>query len=128
MLATAHARIDVFGKNIALEVRTKQITFNINEREPPAVIPPVCVINNLSDINEFDERINLEELLNSDEINGDLGRSAIHNNDSSGMFCNTNSNSSISLDDFVKMDGTWDNMDHEDLTNEATNSPVILDF
>ncbi|GKE95137.1 hypothetical protein Tco_1579992 [Tanacetum coccineum] len=44
-LATAHARIDVFGKKISLEVGTEQITFEINERESPAVISPVCVIN-----------------------------------------------------------------------------------
>nr|GEV19310.1 putative transposase (putative), gypsy type [Tanacetum cinerariifolium] len=40
MLATAHARIDVFGKKISLEVGTEQITFEINERESPAVISP----------------------------------------------------------------------------------------
>ncbi|GJU09192.1 hypothetical protein Tco_1125622 [Tanacetum coccineum] len=37
MLATAHARIDVFSKKTSLEVGTEQITFNINERESPAV-------------------------------------------------------------------------------------------
>nr|GEU30974.1 hypothetical protein [Tanacetum cinerariifolium] len=36
MLATAHARINVFGKKISLEVGTEQITFDINERESPA--------------------------------------------------------------------------------------------
>ncbi|GJW32051.1 homeodomain-like protein [Tanacetum coccineum] len=112
MLATAHARIDVFK------------------------------------INEFDEPRNLEELLLSDE---DLGsfpndndllpnlesqdtmflsppRSTRFNNNSSGMFCNTSSNSSISLDDFIEMDDVWDNLDLGDLTNEATNSPVKLEF
>ncbi|GKC34063.1 putative reverse transcriptase domain-containing protein [Tanacetum coccineum] len=72
-LATAHARIDVFGKKISLEVGTEQITFDINERESPAVISPVCVINNFSKINEFDEPRNLEDLLLSNDINGDLG-------------------------------------------------------
>ncbi|GJT46167.1 hypothetical protein Tco_0954882 [Tanacetum coccineum] len=37
MLAAAHARIDVFGKKISLEVGTEQITFDINERESPDV-------------------------------------------------------------------------------------------
>ncbi|GJT02793.1 homeodomain-like protein [Tanacetum coccineum] len=123
MLATAHARIDVFGKKISLKVRTKQITFDINERESSTVISPVCVINNLSEINEFDEPRDLEELLLSDD---DLGifpndndllpnlenydtmfllppRSARHNDDSIEMFYNPNSNSSISVDDFVEM-------------------------
>ncbi|GJY44310.1 homeodomain-like protein [Tanacetum coccineum] len=150
MLATAHARIDVFGKKISLEVRTKQITFDINERESLVVISHVCVINDFSKINEFDEPRNLEEFLMSDDINRDLG-SFLNNynilpdlesqdtmflsppgsarlNNSSGMFCNTNSNSSISLDDFVKMDNVWDNMDLKDLTNEAINSLVKPEF
>nr|GEX65623.1 Gag-Pol polyprotein [Tanacetum cinerariifolium] len=80
MLATAHAKIGVFGKNISLEVGTEQITFGINERESPAIISPVCVINNFSKINEFDEPRNLEELLLSDDINKDLG-SFLKNND-----------------------------------------------
>ncbi|GJU31569.1 hypothetical protein Tco_1175158 [Tanacetum coccineum] len=102
-------------------------------------------------INEFDEPRNLEDLLLSNDINEDLGSflkdndllsdlenqdtmslsplgSARLNNDSSGMFCNPNSNSSISLDDFIKMDDVWDNLDFRDLTNEATNSPVKPKF
>ncbi|GKE33677.1 homeodomain-like protein, partial [Tanacetum coccineum] len=127
MLASAHARIDVFSKKISLEVGTKQITFNINERESPAVLSLVYVINTFSDVNEFYEPRNLEELLISDDINGDLGSFLKDNdlfpdlesddtmslspsgsarliNDSNGMFCNPNSNSSLSLDDFVEMD------------------------
>ncbi|GJX24269.1 homeodomain-like protein [Tanacetum coccineum] len=128
MLATAHARIDVFGKKISLEVGTKQITFDINERESPAIISPVCVINNFSKSNEIDELRNLEDLLMSDDIDGDLGRSARLNDDSSGMFYNPNSNSSISIDDFVEMDDLWDNLDFRDLTNKATKSPIKFEF
>nr|GEV70670.1 homeodomain-like protein [Tanacetum cinerariifolium] len=62
MLATAHAMIDVFGKKISLE------------RESPAVISLVGDINNFSKINEIDEPRNLEELLMSDDIDGNLGR------------------------------------------------------
>ncbi|GKC17990.1 hypothetical protein Tco_1014772 [Tanacetum coccineum] len=127
MLATAHARIDVFGKKISLKVRTKQITFDINERESSTVISPVCVINNLSEINEFDEPRDLEELLLSDDDLGILPNdndllpnlenhdtmflsppgSARLNDDSSEMFCNPNSNSSISVDDFVDIDDVF---------------------
>ncbi|GJX42415.1 homeodomain-like protein [Tanacetum coccineum] len=148
MLAIAHARIDVFGKKISLEVGTKQITFDINEIESTAIISHVCVINNFSKINEYDEPRNLEELLLSDEDSGSFSNdndllpnlesqdtmflsppgSARFNNNSSGMFCNTNSNSSISLDDFVEMDDVWDNLDLGDLTNEATNSPFKPEF
>ncbi|GKE67936.1 putative reverse transcriptase domain-containing protein [Tanacetum coccineum] len=73
MLATAHTRIDVFGKKISLEVGTEQITFDINERESPAVISLVYVINNFSKINKIDEPRNLEDLLMSDDIDKDLG-------------------------------------------------------
>ncbi|GKE06885.1 homeodomain-like protein [Tanacetum coccineum] len=124
MLATAHARIDVFDKKISLKVGTKQITFDINERESPAVISSVCVINNYSEVNKIDEHRDLEELLLSDYDLGiflndnDLSSNlenydklflsppglARLNDDSSEMFCNPNSNSSISMDDFVKMD------------------------
>ncbi|GKD72667.1 homeodomain-like protein [Tanacetum coccineum] len=139
--------VDVFDKKIFLDVRSKQITFDINERESPTVISPVCVINNFSEINEFDKPRNLEELLMSDDINRDLGSflkdndllpdlesqdtmslsppgSARLNDDSRGMSCNPNSNSSITLDNFVEMDDVWDNLDLRDLTNESTNSPV----
>nr|GEV92931.1 hypothetical protein [Tanacetum cinerariifolium] len=150
MVATAHTRNDVFGKKISLEVGTEQITFNINKRESLAVISLVYIINDFSEINEFDEPRNLEEFLMRDDINRDLGSFLNNNNllsdlesqdtmflsppgsarlnNSGGMFCNTNSNSSISLDGFVKMDNVWDNLDLRDLTNEATNSPVKPKF
>nr|GEY15185.1 hypothetical protein [Tanacetum cinerariifolium] len=148
MLVTAYARIDVSGKKISLEVRTEHITFNINERESPAVISPVRVINNFLKIDKIDESRNLEELLMSDNIDGDLSSfledndlfpdlesqditppgPAILNEDSSRMFCNPNSDSIISIDDFVEMDDIWDNLDFRDLNNEATKSPVKLEF
>ncbi|GJW61001.1 hypothetical protein Tco_0110336 [Tanacetum coccineum] len=148
MLATAHARIDVFGKKISLEVGTEQITFDINERESLIVISPVCVINNLSEINEFNEPKDLEELLLSDDDLGiflndndllpnlenhvtmflsPLGLARL-NDDSSEMFYNPNSNSSISVDEFVEIDDVWDNLDFKDLTNEATKFPVRPEF
>ncbi|GJR41899.1 hypothetical protein Tco_1310002 [Tanacetum coccineum] len=54
--------------------------------------------------------------------------SARLNDDSSGMFSNPNSNSSISVDDFVEMDDVWDNLDFRDHTNKATKSPVKPEF
>nr|GEX25068.1 hypothetical protein [Tanacetum cinerariifolium] len=106
-------------KLFSSKVRSEQITFDINERESLAVISPICVINNFSKINETDEPRNLEELLMRDDIDGDLGLARL-NDDSSGMFCNPNSNSSISMDDFVKMDDVRDNLDFRDLTNKGT--------
>ncbi|GJV77046.1 homeodomain-like protein [Tanacetum coccineum] len=124
MLATAHARIDVFSKKISLEVRIEQITFDINKKESSAVISPICVINSLSEIKELYEPRDLEELLlsnddldifpNDNDLLPNLEShdnmllsptgSARFNNDSSEIFCNPNSNSNISMDGFVKMD------------------------
>ncbi|GJW54847.1 homeodomain-like protein [Tanacetum coccineum] len=124
VLATAHTRIDVFGKKISLKVGTEQITFNINKKESLAVILPVCVINSLSEINELYEPKDLEELLLSNddldtfpndndflpnlESNDNMflspTGSARFNDNSSEMLCNPNSNLSISMDDFVEMD------------------------
>ncbi|GKA86732.1 hypothetical protein Tco_0808443 [Tanacetum coccineum] len=71
MLATAHARIDVFGAKISLEVGTEQIIFNANEGASPSTISPVCVINDHDVIDDFGPE-DLEELLMNDDINGDL--------------------------------------------------------
>ncbi|GKC25646.1 homeodomain-like protein [Tanacetum coccineum] len=121
VLATAHTRIDVFGKKISLKVGTEQITFNINKKESLAVILPVCVINSLSEINELYEPKDLEELLLSNddldtfpndndflpnlESNDNMflspTGSARFNDNSSEMLCNPNSNLSISMDDSV---------------------------
>ncbi|GKC18394.1 homeodomain-like protein [Tanacetum coccineum] len=148
MLATAHARIDVFGKKISLEVGTEQIIFDINERESPTIISPICVINNFSVSNEFDEPRDVEEFFLSDDDLGIFSNdndllpnlenhdtmflsppgSARLNDDSSKMFCNPNNNSSISVDDFVEMDDVWDYLDFRDLTNEVTKFPVKPEF
>ncbi|GJV41216.1 retrovirus-related pol polyprotein from transposon TNT 1-94 [Tanacetum coccineum] len=52
MLATAHARIDVFGGKISLEVGTEQIIFNANEGATPLTVSPVCVINDYDIIDD----------------------------------------------------------------------------
>ncbi|GKD38186.1 hypothetical protein Tco_1258393 [Tanacetum coccineum] len=54
MLATTHARIDVFGGKISLEVGKEQIIFNANERATLGAE-------------------DLEELLMDDDVNRDLG-------------------------------------------------------
>nr|GEX35622.1 hypothetical protein [Tanacetum cinerariifolium] len=41
MLATTHARIDVFGGKISLEVANKQVIFNANVRATPVIVLPV---------------------------------------------------------------------------------------
>ncbi|GJZ67843.1 homeodomain-like protein [Tanacetum coccineum] len=144
MLATAHARIDVFGKKISLGVGTKQIIFDINKKESPTIISPVCVINNFPGINESEEPRNLKELLMNDDINGDLGNfledndlfpnSKINNfparlnEDPTKTLCNPDGNMSIGLEDFDEMDDIWDDLDPGVLTNEVTDSPVKPKF
>ncbi|GJR33531.1 retrovirus-related pol polyprotein from transposon TNT 1-94 [Tanacetum coccineum] len=44
MLATVHARIDVFGGKSSLEVGKEQVIFNANEGATPITISLVCVI------------------------------------------------------------------------------------
>ncbi|GKF54787.1 putative reverse transcriptase, RNA-dependent DNA polymerase [Tanacetum coccineum] len=47
ILATAHTKIDVYGKKISLGVGNDQVVFNINKKKSPAFISPICVINEL---------------------------------------------------------------------------------
>ncbi|GJW49143.1 homeodomain-like protein [Tanacetum coccineum] len=127
MLATAHARIDVFRKKISLEVRTKQIIFDINEKESPTIISPVYVINNFSGINEFEEPRNLEDVLMNDDINGDLGN-FLKDNDLLLDFENQDIISLSPQDDFDEMNDMWDDLDPGVLTNEVIDSPVKPEF
>ncbi|GJZ50523.1 DNA damage-inducible protein 1-like protein [Tanacetum coccineum] len=80
MLATTHARIDVFGGKILLEVGKEQIIFNANEGATPVTISPACVIKFFDVIDNFRGPKDLEELLMYDDINGDLGNFLKDNN------------------------------------------------
>ncbi|GJS90014.1 hypothetical protein Tco_0772650 [Tanacetum coccineum] len=79
MLATTHARIDVFRGKISLEVGMEQIIFNTNEGTSSSTVSPVCVINDHDIINNFGTE-DLDELLKNDDLNGDLG-DFLHQND-----------------------------------------------
>ncbi|GKB80094.1 putative reverse transcriptase, RNA-dependent DNA polymerase [Tanacetum coccineum] len=60
MLASAHAKIDVYGKKISLGVGNDKIVFNINKKESLAVISPICVINEVDKTQELvknDEKV-----------------------------------------------------------------------
>ncbi|GJY00375.1 putative reverse transcriptase domain-containing protein [Tanacetum coccineum] len=73
MLATALARIDVFGGKISLEVGTEKIYLMLTKEPPPSTVSPVCVINDYDVIDDSEGPEDLEELLMNDDINGDLG-------------------------------------------------------
>ncbi|GJT34323.1 putative reverse transcriptase domain-containing protein [Tanacetum coccineum] len=80
MLATAHARIDVFGGKISLEVGKEQVIFNANEGTTPITISLVCVIKIFDVIDDIDGPNDLEEFLMDDNLNGDLGNFLQNNN------------------------------------------------
>ncbi|GJU10317.1 hypothetical protein Tco_1132713 [Tanacetum coccineum] len=61
MLATAHAKIDVYGKKISLGVGNDQVVFNINKKESHTFISPIYVIN------EVDKTQELNDLVMNDE-------------------------------------------------------------
>nr|GEU69659.1 hypothetical protein [Tanacetum cinerariifolium]GEV34486.1 hypothetical protein [Tanacetum cinerariifolium] len=73
MLATVHARIDVLGGTISLEVRKEQVNFNDNEGVTPVTVLPVCAIKDFDVIDNIEGPDNLEEFLIDDDLNGDLG-------------------------------------------------------
>ncbi|GKE89761.1 hypothetical protein Tco_1567236, partial [Tanacetum coccineum] len=125
MLATAHTRIDVFGRKIYLQVDV---------------------------IDDFGRPEDLVELLKNDDINGDLGdfledndllpnfdapkaislspsRLASINKDPFEEFQDSDSNMGIGIDDFVKgMDDLWDDQGPVSLTKEIVNPPLKLKF
>ncbi|GJT58178.1 homeodomain-like protein [Tanacetum coccineum] len=60
VLATAHARIDVFGRKISLEVGTEKVVCNANEGKTPLSI---CAINDFQVPEGFDDPKNVNELI-----------------------------------------------------------------
>ncbi|GJV14372.1 retrovirus-related pol polyprotein from transposon TNT 1-94 [Tanacetum coccineum] len=73
MLATAHAKINVFRKKIYFGVGTEQIVFNANEGTRSLTISTVCIINDYQVIDDLGDPGGLEEVLMNEDINRDLG-------------------------------------------------------
>nr|GEU97490.1 hypothetical protein [Tanacetum cinerariifolium] len=73
MLATTHAKIEVFEKKISLKVGTKQVVFNANNGTSPLTILLVFVKNDYQVIDDLGGPEDLEEVLMNEDINGDLG-------------------------------------------------------
>ncbi|GJS64577.1 homeodomain-like protein [Tanacetum coccineum] len=139
MLATAHAKIDVFGKKISLEVGTEQIVFNANEGTRSLTVLPVCIINDYQVIDDLGDLEGLEEAIMNEDINGDIGNfleengllsnfdgqegisfspscSSKINKDSYGTFQDPN-NMSSRIDNF-EIDDLWDDLDLGVLTSD----------
>ncbi|GKE01704.1 putative reverse transcriptase domain-containing protein [Tanacetum coccineum] len=116
MLATAHTKIDVYGKKISLGVGQDQVVLKINKKESPASISPICVIN------EFDKTQEFDNLVTSDEKKGDFesylspeyisqviislspSKSAEINEDSNMTLYDPDKRMSIGLEDFFDID------------------------
>ncbi|GJX76007.1 retrovirus-related pol polyprotein from transposon TNT 1-94 [Tanacetum coccineum] len=123
MLATAHAKIDVLGKKISLGVGNDQVVFNIDKRESPASIFPICVINEFDKTQEFENIGDLENYLSpkygsQDIISLSPSGSAEIKEDFSMPLCDPDKRMSIGLEEFVDIDDMWDDLDPRILTNE----------
>ncbi|GJR28671.1 hypothetical protein Tco_1104903 [Tanacetum coccineum] len=123
----------------------EQVVFKINKKEYPASISPIFVMNNLSGFDEFNEPGDLDDLVISDEMKGDLenylenndllpdyenqntnSRSlAIFNDDSSTTLFDPDKRMSIGLDDFVDIDDMWDDLDPGILTNKIAKTEFL---
>ncbi|GKC48633.1 zinc knuckle CX2CX4HX4C containing protein [Tanacetum coccineum] len=149
MLATAHARIDVFGSKNSLEVGKEQIIFNANEGATPVTISPVCLINNFDVIDNFGGPEDLEELIMDEDINRDLGSFLQNNNLLPGYkdlgaappspnktairdwnldeeFQDPNDDFCIGIDNITTIDALWDNLDPGILTNKKLSKLEFL--
>nr|GEW46718.1 hypothetical protein [Tanacetum cinerariifolium] len=80
MLATPHARIDVFRGKISLEVGKEQVIFNANDGATPVTVSSVCAIKYFVVIDNIEGPDNFEEFLMDDDLNGDLGNFLQDNN------------------------------------------------
>ncbi|GKE34050.1 putative reverse transcriptase, RNA-dependent DNA polymerase [Tanacetum coccineum] len=116
MLATDHAKIDVYGKKIYLGVGNDQVVFNINKRESPTSISPICVINEFDKMQEFDSLRGFENYLSPEYRSQDIislspSESTKIKEDFSMTPCYPNKRMSIGLEDFVNIDDMWDDLD-----------------
>ncbi|GJV05443.1 putative reverse transcriptase, RNA-dependent DNA polymerase [Tanacetum coccineum] len=109
MLATAHAKIDVYGKKISLGVENDQVVFNINKKESPASVSPICVLNEFDKMQEFDSLGDFENYLSPEYKSQDIIllsplELAKIKEDFSMMPCDPHTRMSIGLEDFVDID------------------------
>ncbi|GKC78602.1 zinc knuckle CX2CX4HX4C containing protein, partial [Tanacetum coccineum] len=112
MLATTHARIDVFGGKISLEVRKEQVIFNANEGATPVTVSPVCAIKDFDDNNLF---LNYED---PGDNPPSPNKSPNRNWNPVEEFQDSDDNLGIGIDDFVAIDNLWDNLNPGSLTNK----------
>ncbi|GJU33753.1 putative reverse transcriptase, RNA-dependent DNA polymerase, partial [Tanacetum coccineum] len=72
MLATAHAKIDVYGKKISLGVGNNQVVLTIDNKESPASISLVFVINEFNNTQEFGSAGYFDDHLSPERASQDI--------------------------------------------------------
>ncbi|GKB60750.1 putative reverse transcriptase, RNA-dependent DNA polymerase, partial [Tanacetum coccineum] len=72
MLATAYAKIDDYGKKISLGVGNNQVVFTIDNKESPASISPVFVINEFNNTQEFGSAGDFDDHLSPERTSQDI--------------------------------------------------------
>ncbi|GJY59059.1 putative reverse transcriptase, RNA-dependent DNA polymerase [Tanacetum coccineum] len=134
MLATAHAKIDVYGKKISLGVGNDQIVFNINKKESPAFISPICLINEVDKTQELvmnDEKVRgFENYLSPEYESQDIislspSELAKDKKEFSMTLCDPDKRMSIGLEEFVDIDDMWDDLDPGILSNEKATTKFL---
>ncbi|GJQ97292.1 homeodomain-like protein [Tanacetum coccineum] len=137
MLATTHAKIDVYGKKISLGVGNDQVAFNINKKESPAFISPICVINELDKTQELDDLVmngkkvwDFENYLSPEYESQDIvslspSELAKVKEDFSMTLCDPDKRMSIGLEEFVDIDDMWEDLDLGILSNEKAKTEFL---
>ncbi|GJW55975.1 homeodomain-like protein [Tanacetum coccineum] len=120
MLATAHARIDVFGGKISLEVGKEQVIFNVNEGATPVTVSPFCAIKDFDDNNIF---LNYED---PGDNPASPNKSPSINWNPVEEFQDSDDNLGIRIDIFIAIDDLWDNLDPGSLMNKQPLKPEFL--
>ncbi|GJX55362.1 hypothetical protein Tco_0285259 [Tanacetum coccineum] len=137
MLETAHAKIDVYGKKISLGVGNDQVVFNINKKESPAFISPICVINEVGKMKELndlamnDEKVRefgnylSSEYGSHDIISLSPSELAEDKEEFSMTLGDPDKRMSIGLEEFVDIDDMWDDLDPGILSNEKATTKFL---
>ncbi|GKC93926.1 homeodomain-like protein [Tanacetum coccineum] len=134
MLATGHAKIDVYGDKISLGIGNDQIVFNINKKESPAFISPICVINEVDKTQELvmnDEKVKYfknylsPEYGSQDIISLSPSELAEDKKEFSMTLCDPDKRMSIGLKEFVDIDDMWNDLDPGILSNEKATTEFL---
>ncbi|GKF58913.1 homeodomain-like protein, partial [Tanacetum coccineum] len=112
MLATAHAKIDVYGKNISLGDGNDQVD---KTQE---------LVMNDEKVRDFENYLS-PEYGSQDIISLSPSELAEHKKEFSMKLCDPNKRMSIGLEEFVDIDDMWDDLDPGILSNEKATTEFL---